>query len=101
MITVRKATLDDNEDFTKLMLLSAPYFLILFGDKIKLALQDLFRYQSNLFSFKHVYFIEVDGEKAGMILGYDWRNKKRENLRTVFYYLKRLALIFYANFYYL
>lgn len=44
MITVRKANIDDNKDFTELMLLSAPFFPNLFGEKIKKVLQDLFRY---------------------------------------------------------
>lgn len=98
MITVRKATLDDNEDFAKLILISAPFFPILFGDKIKLALQDLFRYQSNLFSFEQVNFVEVDVEKAGMILGYDWQIKKRDNLRTGFLLFKKIGVSILVKF---
>ena len=91
MITIRKATLDDYKDFCELILVSAPYFPILFGNKTKTVLQNLFRYHSNLFSFEHVYFAEVDGKKAGMILGYDWQNKKRENLRTGFLLFKEIG----------
>lgn len=82
MIAIRKAIPDDGKDFSELMLMSAPYFTILFGDNIKTVLQGLFRYRSNLFSFEHVCFAQVDGEKTGMILGYDWQVKKRENLKT-------------------
>ena len=92
MIIVRKATIDDNKDFSELVLISAPYFLILFGDKIKTLLQDLFQYHSNLFSFEHVYFAEDDGKKAGMILGYDQQLKKRENLRTGYLLFKKMGV---------
>uniref|UniRef100_A0A7C4U6Z7 GNAT family N-acetyltransferase n=1 Tax=candidate division WOR-3 bacterium TaxID=2052148 RepID=A0A7C4U6Z7_UNCW3 len=98
MITVRKSTLGDNKDFTELVLISAPYFPILFGDKIKTVLQDLFHYHFNLFSFEHVYFAEVDGEKAGMILGYDWQVKKREDLRTGFLLFKKIGVSILCKF---
>jgi len=60
MIIVRKSTIDDDRNFAELMLISAPFFPVLFGNKIEMVLQDLFRCPSNLFSFKHVYFAEVD-----------------------------------------
>ncbi len=94
MITVRKSTFDDNKDFAELVLISAPFFPILFGGKIKNILQDLFCYRSNLFSFEHVHFAEVDGKKAGMILGYDWQIKKRDNLRTGFLLFEKIDMHF-------
>jgi len=97
MITVRKAALDDKE-FAELMLLSAPYFRFLFGDKIRIVLQNLFRCQSNLFSFEHVYFAEVDGEKAGMILGYDWQTKRKEDLKTGFMLFKEIGVNILGKF---
>jgi len=93
MITIRKASRDDAEDFVKLMLISAPYFPFLFGDKIVSTLHYLFHHESNLFSFKHVYFAEVNGEKAGMILGYNWRSKKMENLKTGFLLFKKIPAL--------
>ncbi len=92
MDTIRKAKLSDAEDFAELMLISAPYFSILFGKKIKILLQYLFKSGSNLFSFEHVYITELDGEVFGMILGYDWQTKKRENIRTGFLLFKRLGV---------
>jgi len=89
MITIRRGALEDSKNFAELMLMSAPYFPILFGNRIKIVLQELFCCHANLFSFEHVHFAEIDGEKVGMILGYDWQVKKLENLRTGFYYLKR------------
>ena len=91
-ITIRKAELGDKKDFAELVLISAPYFLELFGDKVKTTLQELFQYQSNLFSFEHVYFAEVEGKRAGMILGYDWLVRKRESLRTGFLLFKEMGL---------
>jgi len=98
MITIRKSVLNDNKDFAELMLISAPYFPILFGYKIKAVLQDLFCYRSNLFGFEHAYFAEVDGEKAGMILGYDWETKRRENLKTGFLLFKKIGVNILGKF---
>lgn len=91
MIMVRRSTLDDDKDFAKLFLISAPFFQILFGRRVKAVLQDLFGYSSNLFSLEHVYFAEIEGKKAGMILGYDWRVKERENLRTGLLLFKKIG----------
>jgi len=95
MITVRKATQEDDKDFTELEL---TYFLIFFGYKIKTVLQYLYQFRFNLFSFEHVYFAEVDRQKAGMILGYDWQAKKRENLRTVFLVFKKMGISIFDKF---
>jgi ribosomal protein S18 acetylase RimI-like enzyme len=92
MNTIRKAKLSDAEDFAELMLISAPYFSILFGKKVKILLQYLFKSESNLFSFEHVYITELNGEVSGMILGYDWQRKKRENIRTGFLLFKKLGI---------
>ena len=82
MVTIRKAVTSDAEEFSKFMVMSAPYFLKLFGEKIEIVLQHLFCEHSNLFSFEHTYFMEVNGKKAGMLLSYDWKIKKQENVRT-------------------
>lgn len=91
MIKIRKATIDDANDFSKLTIISAPYFSILFGKRIRKILCDLFKHHSNLFSFKHIYFAEFNGKKAGMILAYDWQTKKRENLMTGFLLFKKMG----------
>lgn len=92
MTTIRKGSPKDSRDFAELMLISAPFLPKIFGGRIKTVLQDLFCYCSNLFSFEHVRFAEVDGELAGMILGYDWKIKKREILRTGFLLFKKMGI---------
>ncbi len=92
MDTLRKARLSDAEDVAELILISAPYFSILFGKKVKILLQYLFKSGSNLFGSEHVYISEFEGEVAGMILGYDWQSKKRENVRTGFLLFKKLGI---------
>lgn len=82
MMRIRKAIPEDGLDFSRLLLLSAPYFPAIFGTGIEMSIAQIFRHRGNLFSFKHVYFAEIDGENAGMILSYSWRDKKRENLKT-------------------
>ncbi|MEA2077064.1 MAG: GNAT family N-acetyltransferase [Candidatus Marinimicrobia bacterium] len=92
MDIIRKAKASDAKDFVELVLISAPYFSILFGKKVKILLQYLFKSGSNLFSFEHVYFIELNGEVCGMILGYDWQTKNSENIRTGFLLFKSLGI---------
>lgn len=90
-IILRNAVPGDSEDFAELVLLSAPYFTILFGKKIKLVLQDMFCRYSNLFSLNHVFFAEINGDRAGMLLGYDWKTKREENLKTGLLLFKNLG----------
>ncbi len=81
-ITIRKANISDTRYFSKLVILSAPYFPLLFGRKIKIVLEYLFSSSGNLFSHEHVYFGVINTKRAGMILSYSWQTKKKENLRT-------------------
>ena len=91
-ITVRKANINDARYFSELVLLSAPYFPILFGTKIKVVLEHLFSSSGNLFSYEHVYFGTINKRIASMILGYSWKDKKREDLRTGFLLLKYVGV---------
>ncbi len=78
--------------FAELVLIPTPFFPLLWGKRIDTILQDLFCYHSNLFSFEHIHFAEVNGEKAGMILGYGWEIKERENLRTGSLLFKKMGI---------
>ena len=92
-IAVRKALPGDAKNFADLMLLSSPtLFPTIYGDEVKSVMQYLFRKRRNLFSFEHTYFAELDGRKAGMIVEYDWRTKRRENWRTGFLLLMQMRL---------
>ena len=94
-IGVRKALRDDARDFADLIILSAPsLFPTIYGDEVKTIMQHLARQRCNLFSFEHTYFAELNGKKAGMIVGYDWRTKKRENWRTGFLLLIQMKVGF-------
>lgn len=89
---IRNAKQGDALNFTKLLLMSAPYFPVLFGRKIQAVLQYLFCDHANLFSHRHSFVIEVDGEIAGMLLGYTWQEKNRENIRTGFLLFRKLGI---------
>jgi len=95
-IIIRKGLPEDAVDFANLTLLSEPeLFPAMFGSGARNVLQNLFRQRRNLFSFEHSYFIEVDGTKAGMILG---REKKRgEEWRTGLLMIKYMKLEFLAR----
>lgn len=80
---LRRGLLKDSEDFSALMLLSAPTLLpTVYGATVDGILKSLFTHRRNLYSFEHSYFVEVDGKNAGMLLGYTSRAKKEEALRT-------------------
>jgi ribosomal protein S18 acetylase RimI-like enzyme len=80
---VRKALLTDAEDFAALVLMSAPsLFPTIYGKGVSDVLQHLFSRSCNLFSFEHTSFAEFGGRKAGMVLGYGWQVKDRENWQT-------------------
>ncbi len=90
-VVIRKSTKNDAKEFSDLILISSPYFPELFGDKIKSALNNLFQHSSNLFSFENVYFIQVNNNKAGMILSWEEKLRKTKDLYTgflLFSYLK-------------
>ena len=92
MLIIRKAKLDDAYHFVELILISAPFFPLLFGDNIKKALITLFQHRSNLFSFEHVYFAEISGKVVGMILGYDWKAKRKEDFKTGLLLFKNIGI---------
>ncbi len=82
-VPIVEASPGDAEDFAALILLSSPsLFPTIYGDRVETIVQRLFRKRRNLFSFEHTYFAELGGKKVGMLLGYDWQTKKRENLKT-------------------
>ena len=90
---LRKALPGDAKNFADLILLSSPtLFPTIYGDEVKTVMQYLFRKGRNLFSFEHTYFVELGGRKAGMIVEYDWRVKRREDWRTGFLLLMQMRL---------
>jgi len=97
-IIIRKGLPEDAPDFANLVLLSEPtLFPTIFGSGTRGVIQNLFRHRKNLFSFEHSYFIEVDGKKAGMILGYDWKTQRGEEWRTGLLLIKYMKLGFFAR----
>jgi len=97
-IIIRKGHPEDAPDFANLALLSGPtLFPAIFGSGVKGEMQNLFRQRRNLFSFEHSYFTEVDDTKAGMILGYDWKNQGREEWRTGLLLIKYMKLGFFVR----
>jgi ribosomal protein S18 acetylase RimI-like enzyme len=90
-IITRKGRTEDARDFSQLVLSTAstllPYF---FGSDVRNVMQRLFEHTRNWFSFEHSYFIEVNGEIAGMALVCNHNEKKRESLRTCLLVLKYL-----------
>jgi len=74
---------DDAEDFANLALIAAPKYLpalyIGMHDKVH---HRLFRHSCNLLSFVHTNFMRVDGKVAGMVVAYDWKVNKEEQLKT-------------------
>ena len=98
-ITILKGLPEDAEDFTNLTLLSDPVLLpAICGSGVRSVIQNLFHQRKNLFSFEHSYFIAKNGVKAGMILGYDWKTRRRESWRTGLLLIKFMKLGFFTKF---
>jgi len=97
MMDIKKGNINDNKDFIKLFLISAPFFPVVFGGNTKKMLNNLFITKNNLFSYQHVYFAKKEGKILGMILCYSWKTKNRENLRTGHLMLKNLGIIFFKR----
>ena len=90
-ITIRRGRPEDAGHFSRLSLFSAPSFLLhLFGHRVRSYLKNFFRHTRNFFSFEYSYFIEVNGETAGMALLYDYTQKKRNGLLAHLLVLKYL-----------
>ncbi len=101
-VIIRKGKPQDAQDFSQLVLLSGPTFLpYLFGSDVRNVMKNLFQHTRNYFSFEHSYFIEVNGEIAGMALVYNYKQKKRQNLRSSLLFLKYLKWSIFTQFTYL
>ena len=97
-IIIRKALPEDALDFVNLVLLSEPtLFPAIFGSGVRRVIQNLFHQRRNLFSFEHSYFIEVDGKKAGTILGYDGKTQREEEWRTGLLLINYMKLGFFTR----
>lgn len=92
--------------FSAMMELSAPkLFSSVFGENFKRILESLFRERRNLFSFEHTFKVKIEGDVAGMLLGYDWKTKKGEEINTgkllikymKFNFVKRLPFLVKLN----
>jgi len=101
-IIIRQGRSEDTQDFSHLILLSAPtFFLLLLVSNTAEVIKNLFQQPGNLFSFEHSYFIEVNGKRAGMVLGYNWKQKKREELYTGLLLVKYLKWSLFSRIFYL
>jgi len=101
-IIIRKGRAEDAKDFSQLILLStATFFPSIFASNTEEVMRKIFQQPGNLFSFKHSYFIEVNGKIAGMALGYNWEQKRREKLHTGLLLVKYLKWSFFTRIFYL
>jgi ribosomal protein S18 acetylase RimI-like enzyme len=101
-IIIRKGRSEDAQDFSHLVLLSAPtFFSLLFASNAAEVIKNLFQQPGNLFSFEHSYFIEVNGKRTEIVLGYNWEQKRREELHTGLLLIKYLKWSLFSRIFYL
>lgn len=101
-IIIRKGRTEDSQDFSQLILLSAAtFFPSIFASNTEEVMRKIFQLPGNLFSFEHSYFIEVNDKIAGMALGYNWEQKRREELYTGLLLVKYLKWSFFTRVFYL
>ena len=101
-IIIRKGRTEDAQDFSQLILLStATFFPSIFASNTEEVMRKIFQQPGDLFSFEHSYFIEVNDKIAGMALGYNWEQKRREGLHTGLLLVKYLKWSFFTRIFYL
>lgn len=82
-VFLRQALPVDFNDFYNLVYFASGEVLdAIFDGETHRILQILFQHTRNLFSYKHVHFIEANEKNAGLILGYDYKESKYESLNT-------------------
>jgi len=100
-IIMRQGRSEDAQDFSQLILISSTtFFHSLFTPDSAKIMRKLFQKPGNLFSFEHSHFIEVDDKIAGMVLGYNWAQKSREELYTGLLMVKYLKWSFFTRIFY-
>jgi ribosomal protein S18 acetylase RimI-like enzyme len=101
-LIIRKGRTEDAQDFSQLILLSAAtFFSSIFASNTEEIMKKIFQQPGNLFSFEHSYFIEISAKIAGMVLGYNWEQKRREELHTGLLLVKYLKWSFFTRIFYL
>jgi len=101
-IIIRKGKAEEAQDFSQLILLStATFFPSIFASNTEEVMRKMFQQPGNLFSFEHSYFIEVNDKIVGMALGYNWEEKRREELHTGLLLVKYLKWSFFTRIFYL
>lgn len=90
-VLIRNASPEDAKDFARLILFTAPeLYSTILGDRAESFMEYVFTRKGHFFSFENAYFMESDGEKAGMTLIYDGRNSIMKILR-----LGALVMLFF------
>lgn len=79
IIEIRPASKSDVSIWYELLIMSSPSLEQIFGEK---TLKRMFIAGGNLFSRELTTFIDVDGSPAAMMLGYNWRAKRKYDLPT-------------------
>lgn len=88
-------TAGDAEDFNRLFVVSAKkYVPALYGGVHDRVNRNLYRYRGNVLSFEHTRFMKVDGENAGMIVTYDWKENKSQQGKTTLLILRYMRTTF-------
>jgi ribosomal protein S18 acetylase RimI-like enzyme len=94
-ITIRKGSPEDADDFVRLAsLVYMDLFRAVYGISTGDPLKNLFRLKKNHLSFEHSSFACINGEIAGVIMGTDWRARKREWMRTRILMLRYIGVPF-------
>ncbi|MDD5422349.1 MAG: GNAT family N-acetyltransferase [Candidatus Omnitrophota bacterium] len=95
-VVIRRGAPEDSEDFSRLMLLTGEdLYTGILGKDAGIVLGRLFKEKRNYFSYEHSYFMEMDGEVAGMTLLYDYKTTKTEFFRFGFLIFKYMKLSFF------
>lgn len=96
---IRKGELKDTLDFSNLVMQASGNFLLhLFGEDTQNLIQFLYKNPANVFSIDHTFVAEVNERCGGILLAYDYKTKKTEELNTGRLITKKLRVRFFKIF---
>ncbi|WP_350343273.1 N-acetyltransferase [Proteinivorax tanatarense] len=92
-IEFKQGTKKESKIASELIHTTAPdFFRALFGSEAIPVLQKLYKTPSSMFSYQYCKFIMVDGQHAGLILGYSGRGEFIRTLRSGLVILRHFRL---------
>ncbi len=92
-IVIKEASPEFSSTASKLIISTGKrLFYLMFGNRAEYVIENLFKEEKNLFSYRHTFFAFLDGSIAGLVLSYSRKEIEREARNTGRLFLKYYGL---------